>query len=226
MWLGAVVGAGASLEAIEAAVATLGTGDVRMSYGRVRRGGREAVAVRVRAPQETPRVHGIAQVRSLLQFAAIDEPVRDRVLAVFERLAASVADTQGIAPEQVEFHEMAMLDDLAAIVGTCVGLHDLGVDVLLCGPVGFSADTSSEQDTVVAALLRDNTVQPTGVAGVVTIAGAAILAALAQPVAEPPHLQVTAIGVGASARDDSGAGLLHLMIGEAMPVGALPDAVD
>lgn len=219
MWLGAVVGAGASLEKIEQAVSTLGIGDVRVSYGRVRRGGHDAVSVRVRAPEKTPKVQTISQVRALLRFAALDEAVRDRALAVFDLLAAAVAAAQAVTEDEVLFNEVGMLDDLAVIVGTCVGLDHLEVEELVAGPIGIAEEPEDAEPTrTVLHLLAGHETRPiTAADGIVTRSGAALLSALTTSVAEPPELEVLAVGIGAASRELRGAGLLRLTVGRPLP---------
>jgi uncharacterized protein (DUF111 family) len=226
MWLGALVDAGASLEAIEQAVATLGIGDVRVSYARVLRDGHDAVLLRIRPPEQTPSVNTIAQVRALLRFAAVQETVRQRALVVFDLLAEAVAHTQGVKEADLRFNEVRMLDDLGAIVGACVGLDDLGVETILVGPVGLTVDEPrSERRQTVEHLLGGFRTEPVaGDASLVSPVGAALVAALGSPLGAAPALTPTTLGVGAPAREraDLGAGLLLLTIG--MAVSASPGA--
>ncbi|HEX9765342.1 MAG TPA: nickel insertion protein, partial [Nitriliruptorales bacterium] len=133
MWLGALIGAGASVEAVQDAVAAMGVGDVRITIGRVQRAGIQATSVRVRAPQETPSLRTWEQIRRLLEFAAIDDAVRDRSLATLERLAVAVGQAHGVGPDQVGFHEVGALDTIADIVGTQAALASLDVERVTCG---------------------------------------------------------------------------------------------
>ncbi len=212
MWLGALVDAGASLQAMERGVQTLGVGEVRVAYAPVRRGDRQAVTVRVRPPAQTPGVATIAQVRALLEFAALDPEVRELAVTIFDRLADAEATTFDAHVDDVRFHEVAMLDDLAVIVGAAIGLSELDVAEWTAGPVGVTAP--EVLDPVAASLLRDQeTVLLDTHERVVTPVGAAILTVLARPAPEPPAMVVTAEGAGAAARDLGDAGLLHLAVG-------------
>ncbi len=217
MWLGALVSAGASLEAIERGVQALGIGEVRVTYAQVTRGGRSAAAVRVRPPAQTPHVATPEQVLRLVEFAALDDAVRARASAVLEAYVAAEAAATGTSREELTFHEVAMLDDLATVVGACVGLADLGIEHVLAGPVGVPGDDEGPFDLAVGHLLSGHVTRPLeGEPGLVTPAGAAVVAALATSAADP-RLAVEAEGAGAASRDLPGAGLLHLVVGTPLP---------
>src|SRR5215217_6073416 len=58
-----------------------------------------------------------ADVRQLLEQAALDDAVRARALDTFARLARSEASAHGVEPDAVHFHEVGALDAIADIVG-------------------------------------------------------------------------------------------------------------
>lgn len=118
MLLGALADAGASLEAVQAAVDTLGGGPVRLTWGRVQRGGATAVTLRVRAPASTPRLPTWGRVREVVAFAALGDATRERALRVLDRLVEDHDDDQPPS-------EFAALDALAAIVATSAALSSL-----------------------------------------------------------------------------------------------------
>ncbi len=213
MWLGALVAVGASLESIERGVQSLGIGEVRVAYAPVRRGGRRAVTVRVRPPAQTPHVGTVAQVRALVEFAALDEGPRNRALAILDRFAHAEATAAGLPLADLTFHEVAMLDDLAAIVGVAVALQELAVDRFVAGPIGVPTDEEGALDPTVALLLAGHVTRPLDTLDpIVTAVGAAILAEIAEP-GEVPELTIEAEGSGAASRDLPDAGLLHLTLG-------------
>lgn len=223
MWLGALVGAGASLERIQEAICTLGVGDVRLSYGRVRRDGhRRAVAVRIRAPEETPAVARHDQVMNLLRFAALDERARELCIRAYTALAEAEAQTQGTTVDGVTYNEFAMLDTIADIVGTAVGLADLGVEQVLTAPVTvghgvvdtFHGPVAVPGPTVRRLLEGLPTVRRDTSTELVTVAGAALLRALATPVDEAPELHDPVEGLGAGAVELRDAGVLRIVVGD------------
>lgn len=221
MWLGALVGAGASVEIIQDAVDTLGSGDVRLTFARVIRAGTQATMVRVHAPEQTPPVRTWSQIRSIIDYLALDDEVREMACEVFHRIASARAAASGERLENVRFHEVGTLDALADVIGASAALHSLGLDRLDCGPVVIGpADDRGRRgrpDPIVARMLAGFTLVPaTHSHDLVTVTGAALLAALCRPVESRPPMTVEREGAGAGARDLAGApNVLRLSIGVA-----------
>lgn len=219
--LGALVDAGASVEAVEGAVRTLGEGDVRLALGRVRRGGLSAVTVRVRAPQGTPPANRWSAVRGIIDGAGLAPAVRAPARAAFAALVAAAARTAGTEPDEHDLHPVRALDDLAGIVAVCAALDDLGLEEVTCGPVTVGTgllDTAQGPrpvpDPVAAVLLRGfRCVEIPLAAELVTPAGAALLAELVRPDGMPPPLRLEACGVGAGNEALGAAGALRVLVG-------------
>src|SRR5204863_9480558 len=120
--------------------------------------------------------------------------VRDRALAVFAELAKAEGRAHGVAPDDVEFHEVGALDAIVDVVGAAVGFTHLGVDAIFHGPLPLGSgfvDTAHGRLPVpgpaVTELVRGRRVRPgDGTSELVTPTGAAIVAALArtEPVPE------------------------------------------
>lgn len=222
MWLGAVVGAGASVERIQDCVDLLGVGDVRVTVGRVRRAGVAAVSVRVRPPQETPPPRTWRDIRAIIEDAGLPDVVRDRSHAVFRRLAEAEAAVMGVPVEQVHFHEIGALDTLGDVIGTCAGVTDLGLDELTVGPIATGTgmlETAHGRrplpGPVVLQLLRGHRLVGSDVAAeLVTPTGAALVAELTTPVATLPEVVLDRVGVGAGAYDLAHPNVLRLLVGE------------
>ncbi|MBW3663317.1 MAG: nickel pincer cofactor biosynthesis protein LarC [Actinobacteria bacterium] len=221
MWLGALVGAGASIEAIQAAVDALGAGAVRLSVARVRRAGVAATAVRVHAPEDAPPARTWHDIRTMLADADLPEQVRTRARDAFERLARAEAAVHDVDVDAIEFHEVGSLDAIADILGTCAGVVDLGLERLTCGPIAVGSGTVETMHgtlpvppPAVTQLLRDRVVTG-GPAGheLTTPTGAALLAELTRPVAAMPTLRLEAVGVGAGGRDLEHPNVLRLLVG-------------
>ena len=105
MLLGALVGAGVPLEVLQDAVDAVAPEPIALRVEDVRRGG--LAATRVHVDVTDSAVHRTwTHVRELIAQSALDAPVRDLALAVFERLAVAEAAVHGTTPEDVHFHEV------------------------------------------------------------------------------------------------------------------------
>ncbi|MGW7468277.1 nickel insertion protein [Streptomyces xantholiticus] len=139
MLLGALFDAGASLEAVQAAVDAVVPASVRLTRTEVTRCGMRAVKAGVEVldgdqPHRTWRT-----VRELLRSAEVAQPVRAGALAVFERLAGAEARVHGVPAGEVHFHEVGAWDSIADVVGVCAALHDLGVTRLTASAVAVGS---------------------------------------------------------------------------------------
>ena len=81
--------------------------------------------------------HGrnFAQIRQLITASQLSDWVKQKSVAVFQRLAMAEGKIHGLPPEQVSFHEVGAVDSIVDIVGACVALELLGKPRLLASPV-------------------------------------------------------------------------------------------
>lgn len=75
-----------------------------------------------------------AELKPQLQGAAWPQPLKTKVLEVFQLLAEAEAHVHGVAAEQVHFHEVGAIDSLVDVIGVCAGLLHLGVQSLWATP--------------------------------------------------------------------------------------------
>lgn len=76
-----------------------------------------------------------AQIRQLIQQSELSDWVKEKSVAVFQRIAVAEGKIHGVPSEQVHFHEVGAVDSIVDIVGACIGLELLGRPRLLAGPV-------------------------------------------------------------------------------------------
>jgi pyridinium-3,5-bisthiocarboxylic acid mononucleotide nickel chelatase len=67
-----------------------------------------------------------ADIRQLIQQSRLSEWVKQRAVAVFERIAVAEGSVHGVPPDQVHFHEVGAVDSIVDIVAACVALDSLG----------------------------------------------------------------------------------------------------
>lgn len=139
MLLGALLDAGASLDAVRSAVVAVVPGEVVVRTSTVTRAGLRALKVDVESRGAGHPHRSWARIRTLLETADLPPTVRAPALAVFAALADAESRVHAIAPDDVHFHEVGSWDAIADIVGACAALADLGVGRVTAGPVAVGS---------------------------------------------------------------------------------------
>ena len=223
MLLGALLDAGASLDAVRSAVAAVVPGEVVVRTSAVTRAGVRALKVDVESTGEGHPHRSWARIRALLGSADLPAAIRDPALAVFARLADAEGRVHGIPADDVHFHEVGSWDAIADIVGVCAALVDLGVDRVTAGPVavGSGRTRAAHGDLpvpvpAVLELARGWQVLAGGEGELATPTGMALLRALAESCGPIPPMEVAAVGIGAGGRDTGGrANVVRAVVGAA-----------
>jgi len=231
MLLGALLDAGASLDAVRSAVAAVVPGEVVVRTSAVTRAGLRALKVDVESTGEGHPHRSWARIRALLGSADLPAAIRDPALAVFARLADAEGRVHGIPADDVHFHEVGSWDAIADIVGVCAALVDLGVDRVTAGPVavGSGRTRAAHGDLpvpvpAVLELARGWQVLAGGEGELATPTGMALLRALAESCGPIPPMGVAAVGIGAGGRDTGGrANVVRAVVG---PVADAPTVSD
>ncbi|MCU1346730.1 MAG: hypothetical protein JWL70_2996, partial [Acidimicrobiia bacterium] len=185
MAMGALLDAGADVDYVQQTLAGLKLDGWKIEARRVPRGGLMATLADVHTTDEAHH-RPYRDIVALLDDADLPARVKQRSQAVFARLADVEGALHGIAPEDVEFHEVGSLDAVIDIVGTCAALESLGIDEIHSGPVAVGHGTVRAAHGVlpnpapaVAALLVGKPVVGRDIASELTTpTGAALLDAL------------------------------------------------
>ena len=222
MLLGALVGAGVPLAALQRAVDAVTPEPVELRPERVTRHGFAATRCHVEIA-DSEQHRSWRDIRALLQSADLDEGVRDLAVRTFERLAVAEATVHGADPLDVSFHEVGALDAIADVVGVCAGFAHLAGPVTVSpvavgsGQVVGAHGTMPVPPPAVAELLRGApSYAGPGSQEACTPTGAALLTTLADAWGPQPAMTVDAIGVGAGGRDPgTHANVLRLLVGTA-----------
>ncbi|NJN39319.1 MAG: DUF111 family protein, partial [Acaryochloridaceae cyanobacterium CSU_3_4] len=83
----------------------------------------------------------LPEIEQLILSAQLPQQVETWSLAIFRNLAVAEGKVHGIKPSQVHFHEVGATDAIVDIVGTCLGLHWLGVDQIFCSALPTGGGT-------------------------------------------------------------------------------------
>jgi hypothetical protein len=222
MCLGALVSAGWPAASLEDLPRRLRLEGVRVVASAAQRGPFAATRVEVSAPGPQPHRH-LRHIVDMIQAADLEPVVRERAISVFRRLAEAEAEVHGSTPEKVHFHEVGAVDALVDVVGTVLGLHELGVSRVFGTPLPLGGGMVNSEHGLIpvpapatALLLKGAPVRASNVeAELVTPTGAALLTTLATSWESPPPYRLERVGTGAGSRDlKQQPNVLRLLIGE------------
>ena len=228
MLLGALIDAGAPLEAVESAVSAVVPGEVALRTSTVHRAGLRALKLDVESRAEDHPHRSWARIRSMLEAAELPSPVRANALAAFARLADAEAQVHGVATDDVHFHEVGSWDSIADIVGVCAAVVELGVTRVTASPiaVGSGRIGSAHGDVpvpppAVLELAKGWRIVAGGEGELATPTGMALIRSLADECGPIGAMEITSVGVGAGGRDIPGrANVVRVALGT--PVADAP----
>ena len=214
MLLGALLDAGASVDAVRSAIHAVAGDAVRLHTREVRRAGLRALKAEIELVDPDPPERHWREIRDLLEA----DPA---ATTVFRRLAEAEARVHGIGADEVHFHEVGALDAIADVVGCCAALADLGVTTVSASPAALGSGTVRARHgrlpvpaPAVAELSRGWQVSADGAGELATPTGMALLRTFAA-VCEPlPAMELTSVGVGAGTRDPADrANVVRVLLG-------------
>ncbi len=221
MILGALLDNGLSLEELVAGLRVLPLSGWDIVASKVMRGGLSGTHVEVIIPHEHVHRH-LSDIVALIEPSSLHPWVKQKALSAFSLLASAEASVHGIDVEKVHFHEVGAMDAIIDIVGSCLGLHMLGVHDVYSSSVAVGTGTVSCAHGIMplpapatSRLLQGVPVVPTSEPSELTTpTGAAVLTALVESWDAPPAYVGVSSGMGAGSRQGkTRANLLRLIIG-------------
>ena len=224
MTLGALVGAGVELAALEAELRRLNLPNWKISAEKVKRGAIFATQVKVEAA-ETHHHRGLTEILRLIAQANLAPRVADRATRIFRRLGEAEAKVHQVDVEKVHFHEVGAVDAIIDVVGAAIGFELLGIDEFACSSLDVGAGNVKTAHGILpvpapatAELLRGSPAYSSGIAKeLVTPTGAAIATTLATRFGEMPPINLQSIGYGAGSADlAERPNVLRLLVGDAV----------
>lgn len=220
----ALLDAGAPESVLREVPHRLGLPDVELRLTRTERHGIGALHLAVCDPHEGSHDRRWRTIRAQLTDADLQAGVRERALAVLERLAEVESSVHGVALDDVHFHEIGAVDTLIDVVGAITLLEALGVTRLVCSPLPMGGGTTRAAHGVLplpapatAALLTGAPIFGVSLqAELVTPTGAALAATLADDWGPVPAMTLRQVGYGAGSADfPERANLVRVLVGEA-----------
>ena len=222
MFAAALLDLGLPLDALKAELKKIPGLKYRLEVGSKKVGAIRAARFRVATGKKEPE-RSWAEIRRMLRQSALEEPIKERALDIFARLAAAEGKVHGVAPERVHFHEVGATDSIVDIVAAAAGSQHLKIDAFYFSriPLGRGVTRSRHgalplPGPATLELLKGLPVEWIDLAAeTVTPTGAAIIASLGKSFAPAPEMAVEKVGYGAGAREfPDRPNLLRLVLGE------------
>jgi hypothetical protein len=232
MCLGALIDAGLPFAGLKDALASLPVGGYTIETEKVTSKGVTGAHVEVTLTEEQPHRH-LSHIVDIINASDFHAEVKQRAANVFQALAEAEAKIHGSTPEDVHFHEVGAVDAIVDIVGTCYGLHYLGVKQAFASPLPTGsgkvrtahgllpvpAPATLELMRRANAPLRDVPVE----GEMVTPTGAALLATFAT--FSQPRMQLQQVGYGFGRKEFPWPNALRLWLGQPIVAGIDGDEV-
>jgi uncharacterized protein (TIGR00299 family) protein len=182
---------------------------VEIAVRRVRRGGFGALKVDVRVKGHEHIERTLADVERVIRRSRFSPSVKDRAMAIFERLFVAEAKVHGRRLKEAHLHEAGADDALVDVVGAAFLLDELGIGDVYCSPLNVgsgwvktSHGVLSVPPPAVAELLKNAPVYSAWVESeLVTPTGAAIVSTLTKRFTKLPELVYERIGCGAGTKE-------------------------
>lgn len=233
MTLGALVELGLSEGWLKALPGVLELDGVEVRITRVTRAGLAATKVDFGIPDQ-PHGRHLAEIRGLVERAALPQAVRHRALQAFAAIADIEGEAHGVSPDDVHLHEVGAVDAILDVVGTMWGLEQLGVTGVRSTAIslgdGFVKAAHGVLPVPAPAALKllsglEVRPGPPGSGELVTPTGAAILRVLSE--GPPPSTYVPIrVGMGAGTKDLVGRpNVLRVVLAEGQAAGPRNESV-
>ncbi len=164
-------------------------------------------------------LHGIEHV--VADHLALEQTVRDDVLAVFRLLAEAESRVHGVPVEHIHFHEVGTMDAVADITAVCLLLYRLAPDEIVASPVHVGSGTvvCAHGELPVPAPATAELLQGVPIYGgsipgeLCTPTGAALLKHFVTRFGDLPVMKPVKIGCGMGKKDFARANCLRAILG-------------
>ncbi len=223
MLLGALLDVGVDADGVFEIVKSV-TGYNQFSYSLSREKRGSIWGTRVYIVDKAQRGYkNFASIRDQLTNSSIPNPVKEKSLKVFRRLAEAEARIHNVRVEDVHFHELGAIDTIVDIVGVVAAFYILKIEKIHCSSLPMGMGTilchHGEMPNPPPAVLE--ILRGVPVYGVdkprelVTPTGAALVAELCESFGVFPPMVIKKIGYGVGASsDENPPNLLRLVIGK------------
>ena len=231
MVLGALVDAGLPWAALVGGLKRLKLKGYHLRKRAVRRGALHAIKVDVVIQRGFQRPLTLARIRRILAASTLPDPVKKQSRAVFERLAEAEGLAHRVATNDVQFHEVGVMDSFIDVVGGLLGCHLLNVTRVTSSAVNVGSGTIQTSHGLlpvpgpaVAALAKGIPIYSEGPrCELATPTGVALLRTLTSEFGPVSVMEAASIGYGAGDRNPEGwPNALRIFLSEESAPGGRP----
>ncbi len=212
MVLGALVSAGLSWTDLVRGLKHLKLTGYQLQKQEVRRGALHAIKVNVVIRQGFHRALPISRIRRILSTSTLPDPVKQRSMAVFDRLAEAEGLAHRVDSKDVHFHEVGVIDSFIDVVGGVLGCYLLNATRITASAINVGAGSIQTSHGLlpvpgpaVTALTRGIPIYSDGPRlELATPTGVALLRTLASEFGPMPTMNSMKVGHGAGDRNPDG----------------------
>lgn len=212
MVLGALVDVGLPLTTLRRELKRLKVPGYRLEQRQVHRGALHATKIAVVIQRGFSRPLTLSRIQRILTASTLPAVVKERSLAVFDRLAEAEGLAHRVVKQDVQFHEVGVIDSFIDVVGAVLGCHLLSVTRITSSPVNVGAGTIQTAHGLlpvpgpaVAALTQGIPIYTEGPrCELATPTGVALLRTLASSFGPMSVLESACVGYGAGDHDPEG----------------------
>src|SRR5215211_3983958 len=208
MILGATVAAGVDPNFLREQLSLLSVTGFSVDFETVSKSGLSATYARVETAHEHKHRH-LSDIKQIIEGSRLSEPVKQRAVQIFTRLAEAEARVHNEPAEHVHFHEVGALDAIVDIVGAAICFDLLKIDRFVSSPLHAGSGMMQMAHgrfpippPAVAELLRGVPFYATDIKGeLLTPTGAAILTTVCNEYGPIPEITTESVGYGAGTRE-------------------------
>lgn len=200
MLLGALLDLGGSEKTLNNVIDALGLDDVGVVIEK-KEGPPEGVDVNIKFEDQPHR--SLSDILDMIDNSSLESEVKKISMDVFKKLGKAEAEIHDMEKDEIEFHEVGMVDSLIDIVGSVALFKELGFEKAYASTIHFGKGTVDSAHgklkvpvPATTKLLKDWTVNFSDKEGeLVTPTGAALLRTLCTQ-KDTPDMKLEKIGVG------------------------------
>jgi pyridinium-3,5-bisthiocarboxylic acid mononucleotide nickel chelatase len=224
MILGCLMDAGLSVERLREELAKLNLSNYDVKVEKVIKkgiGGSRAIVV-IDEDHHHHHHRRLHDIEEIIRTSGLGEPVKQKSIEIFRRLAEAEAKVHQTTMDRVHFHEVGAMDAIIDVVGGVAGLAAMGIERVYCSPLHVGTGTVKCAHGILpvpapatAELIKGKPFYSTGTLGeLLTPTGAAILTTISCGFGPVPAMTLGQIGYGAGACEPEIPNLLRILIGE------------